>query len=171
MEKRTAEKGTPFVLFLRLYLRVELPNLPRSVRFFQRRDGKGVKRIRVECLCQGGSKGGSSSITNDILECPRTGSALKIDDVKPIRQINPKTGRPEIIKEFPATAQSHGFNDLVDNYAGHAAKSQIPNGTLYQLDGALNGVQGRFEWIIQDGNVTHRMFIQNGTMNGVPIKP
>lgn len=120
---------------------------------------------------KGGSKGGSSSITNDILECPRTGSALKIDDVKPIRQINPKTGRPEIIKEFPATAQSHGFNDLVDNYAGHAAKSQIPNGTLYQLDGALNGVQGRFEWIIQDGNVTHRMFIQNGTMNGVPIKP
>lgn len=120
---------------------------------------------------KGGSKGGSSSITNDILECPRTGSALKIDDVKPIRQINPKTGRPEIIKEFPATAQSHGFNDLVDNYAGHATKSQIPNGTLYQLDGALNGVQGRFEWIIQDGNVTHRMFIQNGTMNGVPIKP
>ena len=47
----------------------------------------------------------------------------------------------------------------------------IYNATLYQLDGSLNGVAGRFEWIIQDGNVTHRMFIQNGTMNGVPIKP
>ena len=56
MEKRTAEKGTPFVLFLRLYLRVELPNLPRSVRFFQRRDGKGAKSIRVECQCQGGKR-------------------------------------------------------------------------------------------------------------------
>ena len=47
----------------------------------------------------------------------------------------------------------------------------MKNATLYQLEGSLNGVPGRFEWIIQDGYVTHRMFIQNGTMNGVPIKP
>lgn len=96
----------------------------------------------------------------------------KVDKVNTIKTKNPYGGKPlEIWKEFPTTAQSHGFTDLVDNYAGYATKSEIPNGTLYQLEGALNGVQGRFEWIIQDGNVTHRMFIQNGTMNGVPIKP
>lgn len=43
-----------------------------------------------------------------------------------------KTSKPQIIKEFPATAQAHGFNDLVDNYAGYA--------TLYRLEGSLNGV-------------------------------
>lgn len=120
-----------------------------------------------QALLGGGSgieSGGNSSITNDILDCQRKGSALKVDEIKPITQINPKTRRPEIIKEFPATAQSHGFNDLIDNYAGYATKSLIRNGTLYQLKGTLNGVQGRFEWIIQDGYVTHRMFVRDGTM-------
>ena len=46
-------------------------------------------------------------------------------------------GRKRVVV-FPATAQSHGFNDLIDNYAGYA---------------------------------THRMFVRDGTMNGVPIKP
>lgn len=116
-------------------------------------------------------KSGSTTIHNDILDSPRTGSALKVDDINPIYKINEKTGKPQIVKEFPATAQSHGFNDIVDNYAGYATKTPLNNATLYQLDGSLNGVAGRFEWIIQDGNVTHRMFIQNVTMNGVPIKP
>ena len=83
-----------------------------------------------QALLGGGSgieSGGNSSITNDILDCQRKGSALKVDEIKPITQINPKTRRPEIIKEFPATAQSHGFNDLIDNYAGYATKSLIRN--------------------------------------------
>ena len=133
-----------------------------------------MQGLAQQALPGGGSgieSGGNSSITNDILDCQRKGSALKVDEIKPITQINPKTRRPEIIKEFPATAQSHGFNDLIDNYAGYATKSLIRNGTLYQLKGTLNGVQGRFEWIIQDGYVTHRMFVRDGTMNGVPIKP
>lgn len=104
-----------------------------------------------------------------VSRCKKSTDFLK--DVNPIYKINEKTGKPQIVKEFPATAQSHGFNDIVDNYAGYATKTQLNNATLYQLDGSLNGVAGRFEWIIQDGNVTHRMFIQNGTMNGVPIKP
>ena len=116
-------------------------------------------------------EGGRTTIHNDILDSPRTGSALKVDDVNPIYKINEKTGKLQIVKEFPATAQSHGFNDVVDNYAGYATKTPLNNATLYQLDGSLNGVAGRFEWIIQGGKVTHRMFIQNGTMNGVPIKP
>ncbi len=69
-----------------------------------------------------------------------------------------KTGKPQIVKEFPATAQAHGFNDIVDNYDGYATKTPLNNTTLYQMDGLLNGVVGRFEWIIQDGNVTHRLY-------------
>ena len=122
-------------------------------------------------MCIAYQSGSSSVIHNDVLDSPRTGSALKVDDVSPIYEINEKTGRPQIVKEFPASAQAHGFNDIIDNYAGYATKTSLNNATLYQLDGSLNGVSGRFEWIIQDGQVTHRMFIQNGTMNGVPIKP
>ena len=66
---------------------------------------------------------------------------------------------------------SDEIRKLVDNYAGYATKTTLNDATLYQLEGSLNGVEGRFEWIIQDGKVTHRMFIQNGAMNGVPIKP
>lgn len=47
----------------------------------------------------------------------------------------------------------------------------IHNADLYQIAGAQNGVPGRFEWIVQDGKVTQRMFISGGTMNGAPIKP
>lgn len=72
-------------------------------------------------------QGGSSTITNDILECPRTGSALKADKVNTIKTKNPYGGKPlEIWKEFPTTAQLHGFTDLVDNYAGYATKSEMP---------------------------------------------
>ena len=113
----------------------------------------------------------SEIIHNDILDSPRTGSALTVDNIKPTYEIDPETGRTRIVQEFPATPQAHGFTNIVDNYAEYATKTQINNGMLYQLEGSLNGTSGRFEWIIQDGKVTHRMFIQDGTMNGVPIKP
>ena len=67
--------------------------------------------------------------------------------------------------------ENRQFMDNVDNYAGYATRIPIDNGVLYQLEGSLNGVSGRFEWIIQDGQATHRMFIQNGTINGAPIRP
>lgn len=86
------------------------------------------------------------SIQNDVVNLPRTGSALKIDSY-------------------------HAFPNVVDNYAGYAVKSPISNGTLYQLQGSLNGVSGRFEWIIQNGQVTHRMFVPGGGINGIPIMP
>jgi hypothetical protein len=90
---------------------------------------------------------GKVEIKNDILDSVRTGSALKVD-------------------------QYHAFNDVIDNYAGMAIKTNIGNNaTLYQLEGSLNGTAGRFEWIIQNCNTTHRMFVPGGTMNGVPIKP
>jgi hypothetical protein len=86
------------------------------------------------------------SITNDILGKPRVGSALKLDNY-------------------------HALNNIVDNYAGVATKTNLKNATLHQVEGSLNGVAGRFEWITQNGNVTHRMFVPGGTVNGVPIKP
>ena len=87
-----------------------------------------------------------STIKNDIVDLPRTGSALKSD-------------------------QYHAFPNIVDNYAGYATKTPISNGTLYQLLGSLNGTVGRFEWIIQNQQVTHRYFVPGGGINGIPIIP
>lgn len=78
-------------------------------------------------------------ISNEILDYTRTGSALKTDKYR-------------------------AFNDIIDNYAGEAVKTRLENADLYQLEGVLNGVEGRFEWIIQKGKVTHRMFVPGGTI-------
>ena len=87
-----------------------------------------------------------AEIKNDIICLPRTGSAFKTDAY-------------------------HAFPNIVDNYAGYATKTPISNGTLYQLQGSLNGVTGRFEWIVQNHQVTHRMFVPGGGINGIPIMP
>ena len=87
-----------------------------------------------------------STIENDIIDLPRTRSALKTD-------------------------AHHAFSNIVDNYAGYATKSDINNGTLYQLLGSLNGKDGRFEWIVENEQVTHRMFVEGGGINGIPIMP
>ncbi|MBA3814258.1 MAG: DUF637 domain-containing protein [Alphaproteobacteria bacterium] len=105
-------------------------------------------------------------ISNDVLTAPKTGSGLKNDLVKPI--IN---NEGKMIQEFPMTAKSHGFPDIIDNYAGQASKFDLERGAkLYQLEGSYNGKVGRFEWIIQDSKVTHRMFIENGKINGKSIQ-
>ena len=125
---------------------------------------------------------GNGEIVNDVIDKPRVGSGLKNDIVKPIIEVDPKTGKQVTVKEFPGTPKAHGFNDIVDNYVGDATKTPlyktdpitktpIHNADLYQIEGAQNGVPGRYEWIVQDGKVTHRMFISGGTMNGAPIKP
>lgn len=44
--------------------------------------------------------------------------------------------------------------------------------TLIQAPGGMNGVAGRFEWIVDDfGNLTHQTFIKGGSINGVPNVP
>lgn len=138
-----------------------------------------------------GSKGsGNQTISNDILDNPRvgygekgSGSGNKIDQVtnKPVLDVDgqqitvyPGKPKPGAVQEFPSTAKSHGFNDIIDNYAGQATKTTLNNGaTLHQLEGSLNGVSGRFEWIVDPklGGVSHRMFVPNGTINGIPSKP
>lgn len=72
----------------------------------------------------------------------------------------------------------HSFPNLVDNYAGDAAKFSIPTrgaggvvirqSSLYQVEGGLNNKPGVFEWIVDAGQVTHRRFIPNGKVTGFP---
>lgn len=134
----------------------------------------------------------STDIENPILSQPRVGggtkgqgSGNKVDDVPP-RQVTDPDGNPISVdpkrpnkppyamQERPGTPRAHGFPDIIDNYAGDATTFQLPNGgTLYQLPGSFNGKAGRFEWIIDPkmGGVTHRMFVPNGTVNGIPSKP
>ncbi len=100
----------------------------------------------------GGGKPGPSTdpnapSSNPIQGLPRVGSALKTDPY-------------------------HAFPKIVDNFATNATKTQLRNGvSLFQVEGSLNGVAGRFEWIVDGGNVTHRMFVKGGRLNGIPIKP
>ena len=92
------------------------------------------------------NKSNEKIIKNDVIDLPRTGSALKTDTY-------------------------HNFPDIVDNYAEYATKTPINNGTLYQIEGSYRGVSGRFEWIVQNQQVTHRMFVKGGTINGISIMP
>ncbi|MFJ4055624.1 hemagglutinin repeat-containing protein [Pseudomonas sp. NPDC089743] len=137
-----------------------------------------------------GPKGGAT-LSNDVLVEARIGngtkgqgSGNKVDqlpnqqvvgaDGKPIPVYSEKPNGPYATQEFPSTPVAHGFPDIVDNYASSATKFSLNNGSsLYQASGSYNGVAGRFEWIVDPklGGVTHRMFVPNGTVNGIPVKP
>ncbi|MDO3621702.1 filamentous hemagglutinin N-terminal domain-containing protein [Ralstonia pseudosolanacearum] len=130
-------------------------------------------------------------ITNPVLEQPRVGygekgqgSGNKVDQTSsrkvtdgegnPIPIYADRVGGPAAVQEFPGVPKAHGFSDIVDNYAGAAQQTALSNGAkLYQLEGSLNGVAGRYEWIVDPrlGGVTHRMFVPGGKINGVPSKP
>jgi hypothetical protein len=44
--------------------------------------------------------------------------------------------------------------------------------TLTQVPGGLNGIAGRYEYIVDSlNNLTHQMFVRGGSINGIPIKP
>ena len=65
------------------------------------------------------------------------------------------------------------FSDIIDNYASQATKFSIKGGdgivrNLYQIKGSLSSRIGIFEWIVDGSNVTHRRFIPNGVINGIP---
>lgn len=72
----------------------------------------------------------------------------------------------------------HGFNDIVDNYTGDASKFDIdtkgPGGIvtrkseLRQIEGSNNGVDGVYEWINDNEEITHRRFIPGGVVTGYP---
>jgi hypothetical protein len=71
---------------------------------------------------------------------------------------------------------SHHWSNIIDNYTSSAAKFTLKGGdniyrSLYQVQGALRGQDGIFEWIVEvGGNVTHRAFIPNGKITGIPNK-
>lgn len=43
--------------------------------------------------------------------------------------------------------------------------------TLIQMPGSVNDVEGRFEWILEGDRITHQLFVRDGKITGVPIKP
>ncbi len=110
---------------------------------------------------------------NPILGRKRVGSALKEDQVRPLRN-----EKGQIVREFPATPREHGFPDLVDNFAGDAQRFSIPTrgpggrvvreSELFQVEGSQHGQEGVFEWIVDQGRVTHRRFISGGKVTGTP---
>ena len=149
-----------------------------------------LKEANISEVVGKGANGGTA-ITNDVLAETRIGngtkgqgSGNKVDqlptqqvvgaDGKPIPVYELKPNGPYAAQEFPSTPIAHGFPNIVDNYASSATKFPLNNGaSLYQAAGSYNGVAGRFEWIVDPklGGVTHRMFVPNGSINGIPVKP
>lgn len=76
------------------------------------------------------------------------------------------------------TDAQHAFPDVVDNFATEGSKFSIPtkgpggvvvrNSELFQVEGSLNGKSGVFEWIVDQGEMTHRRFIPGGKVTGYP---
>ena len=97
----------------------------------------------------GRTKGSYKKINNPIVESKRVGYAQKSDPY-------------------------HSFNNIVDNYASYSKTVTIIGGDgktriLYQIKGSLNGKKGIFEWILDKAKgVTHRRFIPNGKITGIP---
>ncbi|WP_247538246.1 beta strand repeat-containing protein [Ralstonia pseudosolanacearum] len=153
---------------------------------------KGVTAVDSDGGGSGRRPGNAArEITNPVLEQPRVGygekgqgSGNKVDqtpnrkvtdgDGNPIPIYADRVDGPTAVQEFPGVPKAHGFSDIIDNYAGAAQQITLSNGAkLYQLEGSLNGVAGRYEWIVDPrlGGVTHRMFVPGGKINGVPSKP
>jgi RHS repeat-associated protein len=66
---------------------------------------------------------------------------------------------------------------VVDDIAEHGSVFRIVGAddvqrTLIQMPGEVNGITGRFEWIVDaSGNLTHQWFVKGGSINGIPIVP
>jgi hypothetical protein len=131
---------------------------------------------KINCLKDGFNRilnkvTGKSDINHPVLDNIRVGSALKDDPVKSINIIDPVTGKTKVV-EFRATAKSHGFNDIIDNFAINAKRFDAKSGDkkardLYQILGTYNGRRGVFEWIVEPGvGVTHRSFIRGVGVTG-----
>jgi len=80
------------------------------------------------------------------------------------------------IKSRDALDNNHYFSDIIDNNTNSAAKWSIRGGdgvyrSLYQIKGTLRGAPGIFEWMVEtNGILTHRVFIPNGKITGIPNK-
>ena len=61
------------------------------------------------------------------------------------------------------------MGNVLITWLGESEDVQAYNCFTYQVNGSLNGTAGRFEWIVDKGNLTHRMFVNSGTINGRSI--
>ena len=100
---------------------------------------------------------------------------VSINVENPVNIANYKHGSSASWKSISADDLNHSFSRIVDNYAGSGSSFTIKGGDgilrqLYQVEGSLHGVSGRFEWILEAGKITHRQFVPGGTINGIPIK-
>lgn len=123
-----------------------------------------IEKVRVGNGEKGSRSGNKVDITSDKTVIGSNGKSISV---------YPNTDKPIAKQEFPPATNAHGFNDIIDNYAGDAVKPSLKNGaTLYQIEGTLNGTSGRFEGIVDPklGGVSHRMFVSDGKLNGVPAK-
>jgi RHS repeat-associated protein len=117
-----------------------------------------------------GARPSTSRNVGPVSGLPRTGSAATPPITR--RGVHPD-GSPRRIPD-----PHHAFPDVVDNFARDATEFTIPTrgpgGTivgrarLYQVQDSLNGEVGIFEWIVENGAVTHRRFIPGGRITGSP---
>ena len=127
--------------------------------------GDAVKGIRLAGAARDAAVA-AKDVSSPVAGLPRAGSALKVDTPKDISI--PGGG----VREFGQAPLAHGFSDIIDNYAGTGSQFALPNGAaLYQVAGSQAGIAGRFEWIVDNATVTHRMFVAGGAINGIPIEP
>ncbi|WP_242479946.1 hypothetical protein [Bacillus cereus group sp. N21] len=138
-----------------------------------------IKRLEAS-LAKGASNGASISkprvieeLNGPVLDAERIGSATKVDKNSPI-YTNDLKSRPYAEKGFPQIPKEHGFPDVIDNYSRFSQRFLFKGGDgierdLFQVEGFYNGKNGVFEWIIEpNGAMSHRRFITDGVINGIP---
>ena len=94
----------------------------------------------------------------------------------PISEASYKPGSSAAKKTMNGSDVYHRWPDVIKNGASGATKFTIVGKDkvvriLYQIEGSLNGKDGRFEWILEQGQITHQQFVPGGSINGIPIKP
>jgi len=111
------------------------------------------------------------------MHCPGASFAPSLNSLVPGGTANPVLGKPRVGSALKSDPH-HAFPDLVDNFATDAQRFTIPTrgpggqvvrqSELLQVEGSLSGRQGVFEWIVDQGQITHRRFIPGGRVTGSP---
>ncbi|MGC5258180.1 hypothetical protein ACPXCG_17695 [Gordonia sp. DT218] len=116
-------------------------------------EGLEQARPAPDSLAAGGHKPTTQEAQDIISSADRKGSGLKSDvDHRAPSYVVDEIGKSGKVFEFTG-------GDGVTR-------------TIVQTPGEVNGVPGRFEWIIDtDGTISHERFIRDGTLNGIPNRP
>ena len=157
------------------------PRLPTAAELRAARDAE--IRAAFDAAVKDGSQGGATSAadrlkqrnapTDRVHVGPRgeqTWDLSHADAEKRVREA-PLTGSAS-----KADPWHRAGSWVVDDISERASVFPLLGGdgrrrTLIQMPGTVNGVSGRFEWILDGERVTHQLFVRDGKINGVPIKP